>query len=191
MKNSVKMFSLGQIAAICGIGFRTVERWVRKGYLGGGYHPESSNRISNAEIVAFLERRYMNVPAALREQMPLKALIVEDDRPMGNAIERTLLRLGFETARESGGLGAVRKIYEFKPDLITLDLRTEDMHGSEVLRVLKRIRPDCDSKIIVISGAEESEIVKALWLGSQGFLKKPFLPNQLIQLVRQLMDRAA
>jgi DNA-binding response OmpR family regulator len=115
------------------------------------------------------------------------AVVVEDDRDVGDAISQLLEQAGFDVVVAHSGAEALVLIGEVRPDLVTLDLTLPDIDGVEVCR---RIRTTSDCYVIVVSGrtAEVDRLV-GLEVGADDYLVKPFSLRELQARVAALFRR--
>ncbi|QSR33237.1 DNA-binding response regulator [Nocardioides sp. S5] len=115
------------------------------------------------------------------------AVVVEDDRDIGDVISSLLDQAGFDVAVARTGADALNLIRERKPDLVTLDLSLPDIDGVEVCR---QIRVVSDCYVIVIS-ARTSEVDRLIGLevGADDYLVKPFSMRELQARVAALFRR--
>jgi DNA-binding NtrC family response regulator len=115
-------------------------------------------------------------------------LIVDDEKNIRLTLLRALevLEVDIDTAENGEEALARLKGKEFR--LILLDLRMPGMGGMEVLRHVREIRPDILVIIITAHGTIESAI-EAMKLGACDFLQKPFVPDEIRELVSRVMDR--
>jgi two-component system OmpR family response regulator len=115
------------------------------------------------------------------------AVVVEDDRDVGDAISQLLDQAGFDVVVAHTGAEALDLIGEVQPDLVTLDLTLPDIDGVEVCR---RIRTASDCYVIVVSGrtAEVDRLV-GLEVGADDYLVKPFSMRELQARVAALFRR--
>ena len=87
----------------------------------------------------------------------------------------------------SAGSAALKLAAEHAPDLIVLDLGLPDLDGTEVCR---RIRETSKVPIIVLSArGGEADKVRALDLGADDFVTKPFGPEELLARIRVALRR--
>ncbi|NYE36440.1 DNA-binding response OmpR family regulator [Nocardioides cavernae] len=115
------------------------------------------------------------------------AVVVEDDRDVGDAISKLLDLAGFDVQVAQTGAHALTLIGEGRPDLVTLDMTLPDIDGVEVCR---QIRTVSDCYIIVISGrtAEVDRLI-GLEVGADDYLVKPFSIRELQARVAALFRR--
>ena len=115
------------------------------------------------------------------------AVVVEDDRDLGDAISKLLDQAGFDVVVARTGAEALAVIGEGHPDLVTLDLTLPDIDGVEVCR---QIRTVSDCYVIVVSGrtAEVDRLI-GLEVGADDYLVKPFSMRELQARVAALFRR--
>ena len=115
-------------------------------------------------------------------------LIVDDEKNIRLTLSQALEASGWETDTASNGEEALLKLKEREFRLILLDLKMPGMDGMEVLRRVSEVRPDIRIIIITAYGTVESA-VEAMKLGACDFIQKPFVPDEIRNLVSRVMDR--
>ena len=116
-----------------------------------------------------------------------RAVVVEDDRDLGDAISALLHKVGFDVTIARTGTDALAVIRETEPDLVTLDLTLPDIDGVEVCR---QIRTVSDCYVIVVSGrTTEVDRLIGLEVGADDYLVKPFSMRELQARVAALFRR--
>ena len=115
-------------------------------------------------------------------------LIVDDEKNIRLTLSQALESLDLEVDTAVNGEEAITKLKEKRFGLILLDLKMPGMDGMEVLRQLSHIRPDIRIIIITAHGTIDSA-VEAMKLGAVDFIQKPFSPNEIRELVLQVIDR--
>jgi DNA-binding response OmpR family regulator len=109
---------------------------------------------------------------------PLRILVVDDDPAMVGAINALVGTEGHQVITAYDGLTAVRRFREEHPDLVLLDLA---MPGPDGFTVAGQIRAAGSAPIIVVSGeSSEGAKVKALGIGADDYLVKPFGRAELL-----------
>lgn len=103
-------------------------------------------------------------------------LVVDDDEDSRFALTERLKRQGLSNLSEArDGAEALDLLRQRPFDLVLLDLQMPKMGGEEVLRTLNADMALRDTPVIVISGVDDSEIVvRAIELGAEDYLRKPF-----------------
>lgn len=118
----------------------------------------------------------------------MKILVIEDDLALADIIVFTLHRGGFEVITAYDGQVGLERWEQDQPDLVVLDLNLPKIEGLEVCR---RIRMLGKIPIIILSVRNEDEtVVKALELGADDYIVKPFSPTQLVARVRAVLRRS-
>ncbi len=123
--------------------------------------------------------------SSLRE--PLHTiLLVEDDERLGAQVVEHLRRDGFDTRWIKNGTEAIAHDKDAY-SLVILDLMLPGAHG---LDVLKQLRSTYDVPVLVLSARNEThDKVRALKLGADDFVTKPFWPDELLARVRARLRR--
>jgi DNA-binding response OmpR family regulator len=113
--------------------------------------------------------------------------VVDDDPAMVGAITALVGTEGHQVITAYDGLTAVRRFREEAPDLVLLDLA---MPGPDGFTVAGQIRAAGPAPILVVSGesAEEAK-VKALGIGADDYLVKPFGKAELLARIAAVMRR--
>lgn len=116
-------------------------------------------------------------------------LVVDDEIEIVRALRRTLTAHGYKVFTASSGEEAVEVTSKRRPDLLLLDLLLPGMSGLEVCR---RVRAESNVPIIVLSvkGAERDK-VKALDLGADDYVSKPFGMDEVLARVRVALRHVA
>ena len=118
-------------------------------------------------------------------------LIVDDDDLLVDLTEEAMRKFGYRTLRARNGEDAL-DIYMDLMDqihLIILDLNIPGMGGHKCLNELRRINPQI--KIIVASGySAEGWEEATIRAGAAGFMAKPYDLKNLLNTVREVLDRA-
>ncbi|MFE6796596.1 response regulator transcription factor [Paenibacillus chitinolyticus] len=116
-----------------------------------------------------------------------KLLIVDDESQIVDILSYACKREGFAVETALSGLEALRKIEEWGPHILILDLMLPDMNGFEVCRKIK----DPDSLGIIMLTAKNDILDKlvGLELGADDYMTKPFDIRELIARVHSLLRR--
>ena len=130
----------------------------------------------------------MDRPSIPRPPRPLRILVVDDDPAMVGAITALVGTEGHQVITAYDGLTAVRRFREERPDIVLLDLA---MPGPDGFTVAGRIRAEGDAPIVVVSGESSEEAkVRALGIGADDYLVKPFGRAELLARIAAVMRRA-
>ena len=113
---------------------------------------------------------------------PLQVLIIDDEPPIRKLLRMGLGAQGYRVFEASDGKTAMQELAN-SPDLIILDLGLPDVQGLELLREI-RSRNDSTPIVVLSSRAEEPAKVRALDLGADDYVTKPFGMNELLARIR-------
>jgi two-component system phosphate regulon response regulator PhoB len=126
------------------------------------------------------------VPAMTRP----KILIIEDERPLADALASNLKREGFEVSVAYDGQDGLRWAQVTLPDLIVLDLILPVLPGLEVCRSLRAGAKTRAIPIIMVSAkAEENDELVGFAMGADDYVTKPFSIKVLIERIKRLLGR--
>lgn len=117
-----------------------------------------------------------------------RILIVEDDGALRGSIRSVLERSGYEVRTAGDGAAGAREMQAGQFDAVLLDIGLPFIDGWRILSGLEGKRTP---SVIVISarGAEEDK-VRALDLGADDYLAKPFGADELLARIRAVLRRA-
>ncbi len=121
----------------------------------------------------------------------IRIAVVEDDENIQKLITYALSANGYEAKGYPNGEVFLRDITEFAPALVLLDIMMPGIDGVEVLKRLRK-NPKQQSLPVMMLTAKSSEIdkVRALDLGADDYVTKPFGVMELLSRVRALLRRA-
>lgn len=115
-------------------------------------------------------------------------LIVDDEKPLRDFVRRNLEVRKFNALTAANGLEALAHFNTHNIDLVIMDVMMPRMDGLETIR---RIRQSSLVPIIVLSAlGEEKDKIRALNLGADDYLTKPFGVGELLARVQAVMRRA-
>lgn len=117
-----------------------------------------------------------------------KVLVVEDSKNISIMVKMCLNKHGYEVAALYDGLSALDFAFKNRPDLILLDVLIPKMDGYLVAQALKQDETMKSIPIIMMSArAQEDDINKALKIGVEDYLVKPFTPETLLDKVKKFI----
>jgi len=122
-----------------------------------------------------------------------RILIVEDDRDLNNAYCIILKNEGHEVALAFNGQEALKKVQNFSPDLILLDLLMPIMGGLEFLQHYNRPKIRKNVKVLIFTNMENSpEVTQAYKLGAYRCIIKSWTaPHNLARVVTEALQAPA
>ena len=122
-----------------------------------------------------------------------KILVVEDEEILLAALQEELNQGGYETLGAGDGEEGLKKVKEFKPDLILLDLVMPKMDGMTTLKHLKDDTASRDIPVVILTNLSDYErISEALSLGAKAYLVKAnYSLNDLMDKVKSVIARGS
>lgn len=119
-----------------------------------------------------------------------RILIAEDEKDIRELIAFTLRFAGFDVLLATNGMEAVEVAEAERPDLVILDVRMPKMSGYEACRRLKENPQTAALPVVFLSAkGQDSEVQQGLESGAEEYILKPFAPDELIQQVRDILNR--
>ena len=116
-------------------------------------------------------------------------LVIEDERSISNFICRALSANDYKAIPAFRGKEGMSLFFSHSPDLVLLDLGLPDMDGLDILAQLRGLPREVP--IIIISARDrESEKVKALDMGADDYVVKPFGVSELLARIRSALRRS-
>lgn len=118
-------------------------------------------------------------------------LVVDDDSAFTDIISLILTREGYQVAAASSGREAIAKLPQVTPELIISDVEMPEMTGFEMLKALQDNPLHRHIPVILMSARRVStaDRVDGLSLGSDDYLLKPIVPQELLARVRAVLRR--
>ena len=118
----------------------------------------------------------------------MKILAVDDDQDLLALVAFTLTNAGYVVVRAGDTQAAIAAFDAELPNLVILDINLPSGSGFDVCR---RIRGRSEVPIMMLTvRGEEEDLVRAIDLGADDYLTKPFSPRTLLARVKALMRRA-
>ena len=123
--------------------------------------------------------------------MTEEILIVDDEPNVVMPIQFLMEQQGYRVMIAERGEDALDLIYQYKPDLVLLDILLPGIDGYEVCEII-RLNPNYRNvKIIFLTAkGREVEIAQGLALGADAYITKPFSNAALIAKVKEVLEKA-
>ncbi len=117
----------------------------------------------------------------------MKILLVDDDPDLLAVTGFALQQAGFLVVKAEDGVAALEAFQREQPDLAVLDINMPRMNGFDLAQKLReRSRIPL---IMLTARSEEEDVVRALSIGADDYLSKPFSPKILLARVKALLRR--
>jgi len=185
--NEPDWLTLGQAAKYLGVAQSTIRKWSDNGRLSAFYTPGGHRRFRRTDLDAFLSRSG-GTPAARSLDGRRLILIVDDDERMREFVRVNLEMEGYSVREAADAEEGLQALEEKPPDLILLDVMMPEVDGWEMLRRVQERHGVGSIPVIMFSGkVDEDTLKRATSRGAQGFIGKPFDPQQLIDSTKQLL----
>ena len=122
--------------------------------------------------------------------MAKEILIVDDEQNVIVPIQFLMEQQGYRVMIAERGEDALDLIYQYKPDLVLLDIMLPGIDGYEVCEII-RLNPNYRNvKIIFLTAkGREEEIAKGLALGADAYITKPFSNIELVATVKEILEK--
>ncbi len=115
-------------------------------------------------------------------------LLVEDEKNIILGVRTCLDAVGYEVEIAENGEIALEAVRRRKPDLILLDLVIPKFDGYEVLESLKNNPGTGEIPVVVLTAkAGEEDRQKAMELGADAYMTKPFRPQELWDILKKFL----
>jgi two-component system, OmpR family, phosphate regulon response regulator PhoB len=119
-------------------------------------------------------------------------LVVEDEAPVRDVLRFSLERAGYLVEGAASGRNAMRKLDNYVPDLIVLDVGLPDIDGLELLHSWRREERTRSMPVIIVTGrGDERDRVSGLRAGADDYVTKPFSRDELLARIETVFRRAS
>ncbi|WP_324732274.1 hybrid sensor histidine kinase/response regulator [Pseudomonas paeninsulae] len=150
-------------------------------------------RVLHAHLLNQLHPRMLGHTATAAEieaDRPTLVMVVDDSVTVRKVTSRLLERNGMNVLTAKDGVDAISQLQEHKPDIMLLDIEMPRMDGFEVATLVRHDEHLKDLPIIMITsrtGAKHRE--RALAIGVNEYLGKPYQESLLLESIAKLVDR--
>ncbi|WP_454715705.1 response regulator transcription factor [Caulobacter segnis] len=118
--------------------------------------------------------------------MPNRILIVDDDPMIRHFVDLVLTQQGFKVVTAASSDTAMQLLGREGFALVLLDINMPGMSGLDVLRLM-RARPGRPKILMMTAHRDPATIMKALEQGADGYLAKPFKPQDLLKRIETVL----
>lgn len=121
--------------------------------------------------------------------MTASILVAEDERNLVEALSFIMRRAGYTVNVAHDGPTAVDMTNRIGPDLILLDIMLPGLDGFEVVEAIRRTEPSKPPRIVMLTAkGHEKDRRKAVALGVDDYVTKPFSNGEVVERVRALLS---
>jgi chemosensory pili system protein ChpA (sensor histidine kinase/response regulator) len=150
-------------------------------------------RVLHAHLLNQLQPRMLGHTASAAEieaDRPTLVMVVDDSVTVRKVTSRLLERNGMNVLTAKDGVDAISQLQEHKPDIMLLDIEMPRMDGFEVATLVRHDEHLKDLPIIMItSRTGEKHRERALAIGVNEYLGKPYQESLLLESIAKLVDR--
>lgn len=176
-----KYLSFEKVSECSGASLSTVEKWMNK--VQRGPH-KNNNKVALEEFILFLKEN-SNVTSITRNKNAPKVLVIDGEKKTTESIGEIFSTHGFDVLSTPDAIKAGGLITYEKPHIVTLDLSLENFDGTDVLKIINGLKLTEKIWVIVISADSEENLQKAVDLGADCYLQKPFSEQDLKKIINK------
>ncbi|MCQ9207003.1 MAG: response regulator [Omnitrophica bacterium] len=184
-----RLYTTHQISTFCRVYPTTVINWINEGKLSAFTTPGGHRRVKKSDLIDFIKKHEMPMPAELTKGNAARVLVIDDDPKIAKMV-KTLLEaeVDLEVSVTKNAFEAGIRVSQWAPDLILLDILMPEIDGFEVCRRLKQSKMTKDIPVIAITVLKDEKNIKKMRAsGFIDYLAKPFKSRDLIKKVRKYL----
>jgi len=119
-----------------------------------------------------------------------RIFLLDDDELIITMLSRALRKEGFETHLQTTSQDVIKKIEEWQPDIVMLDIHLgEDKDGIDILSEIQA--KNIDTQVIMLTGDDTADTaIKAMKIGAVDYLTKPFNVDEVIMIIKGVVEKA-
>lgn len=122
--------------------------------------------------------------------MSRRLLVVDDETNLLRAVEACFRAEGFEVQTARNGREALARIAQTVPDLVVSDIRMPGMDGYQLAQQLRTSARTALVPIVFLTAKDETaDRVEGFRSGIDAYLTKPFEPDELVAVIRNILSR--
>ena len=118
----------------------------------------------------------------------VKIMLAEDDVTMVSLLTTLLKMEGFNVVALKADADVPAAVRAEKPDILLLDVHLLHQSGFDILDTLRNSEDTIGTRVIMSSGSNVRE--ECMHHGANGFLMKPYMPDELITILKQAIKSA-
>ena len=118
----------------------------------------------------------------------MKIFILDDDELILTMLSKVLKKEGYEVRTETRSQEALKKIREWSPNVLLLDINLPERSGIDILQDIRN--EALDTEIIMLTADDSAETaVKAMKLGASDYLTKPFNTDEIKIVIKNIIEK--
>ena len=173
--------TLGRAARYLGVAQSTIRKWSDSGRVRAFKTPGGHRRYRRADLDDFLEG------SAPESRSGPVVLIVDDDERLREYVRVNLEMEGYRVQEAGSAEEGMGVLDDLRPDLVLLDVMMPKVDGWEMLQRMHERHGVGSIPVVMFSGKVDEGAGEAAERGAQGFIGKPFDPQELIAQTKQLL----
>ncbi len=119
-----------------------------------------------------------------------KILITDDEEELRDVLKQSMEKAGYEVVTAGNGREAVERVNIDAPDLVLMDVMMPEMNGFDAMRKIKENPSTAHIPVVMLTALDDDMNTTKGWkMGTSLYLKKPFVPGQLISYIKLILDR--
>jgi DNA-binding response OmpR family regulator len=128
----------------------------------------------------------------MNDQAATRVLVVEDEEDIAYILRFLFQREGFAVEHAADGREALARLSQPPPHAVVLDIMLPYHDGIEIVERMRAQPGWGDVPVLMLTAkAREVDIVRALDLGADDYVTKPFQPDEVLARLRRLLRRTA
>ena len=186
-KSAIKsIYTTHDLSRLLHVNPRSVINWIEQERLQSFRTPGGHRRVRHEDLMAFLRKHKIPMPAALSSGS-FTVLVVENDDDVSQRIQQSLATdNGYKVSTAKDGISALLAVGRERPDLMIIDVKIPGVDGLEVCR---QIKSDPKSHTAVIAIGQQPEGADSTTSsGVDAFVPKPLDSDALLSHVKRLLQ---
>lgn len=144
--------------------------------------------ISAVSVPAAVAARPSNYGVVPRQSQKRRILVVDDEKNIRLTVQHSLIAADYEVDTAANGADGLDRFHDGHYDLILMDLRMPQMNGIEMLREIREHDKHI-AAIVITAYLTIDTLLEAFSLGVSDYIRKPFSPNDVREMVRRVLAR--
>ncbi len=119
-------------------------------------------------------------------------LVVDDSADLRALVAESLRKLGdFTVVTAEDGVEGLQRYFEVHPDCVVIDVKMPGLDGYQLVRALRGDPASSATPLVILSAMiQEKDRLTGFVSGADEYLMKPVSPLQLVQTIREVIDRS-